>query len=208
LKHPPLVANKLVWATTVLAAGLWFVAFYLSWLNFWIKISVSAAALAAISLSLQSSGNNFKPRLKDIFEGIVSAALLWGIFWIGKQISLEAFPFAENQIGEIYSKGEGFNRWNVFFLLLLITGPSEEIYWRGFLQKNLMLRFGELKGWIIATAIYASVHIWSFNFMLIGAAAVAGAYWGLHYRIRNRLLPVIISHSLWSAFVFTLVPIP
>ncbi|MCK7471366.1 MAG: hypothetical protein MZU95_11775 [Desulfomicrobium escambiense] len=30
---------RLVWFTVILAFGLWFVTFYLDWLNFWIKIS-------------------------------------------------------------------------------------------------------------------------------------------------------------------------
>jgi len=61
---------------------------------------------------------------------------------------------------------------------------------------------------LIATAIYAGVHIWSLNFMLIGAAAVAGAFWGLLYLRWKSLAPVIISHAIWSAFVFAVVPVP
>jgi len=71
--------------------------------------------------------------------------------------------------------------WVIALLLFFITGPAEEIYWRGYLQKNLMVRFGRWQGWLLATVIYAAVHIWSFNFMLIGAAFVAGAFWGAMY---------------------------
>jgi hypothetical protein len=87
-------------------------------------------------------------------------------------------------------------------MLLLVTGPSEEIFWRGFLQRNLMVRYGNLRGWLLATIIYAGVHVWSFNIMLIGAAAVAGAFWGLLYLRWKNLAPVIISHAVWSAFFF------
>ena len=76
------------------------------------------------------------------------------------------------------------------------------------LQKRLMDRFGGLFGWLLATVCYAAVHIWSFNFMLIGAAAVAGAFWGAMYWRLSDLTPVIVSHSLWSAVIFTLLPIP
>ena len=71
-----------------------------------------------------------------------------------------------------------------------------------------MQRYGDLRGWVIATVLYAAVHISSFNFMLIGAAAVAGAFWGLMYLRWKRLAPVIASHSLWSAFIFAVVPVP
>ncbi len=204
----PDAAPAAVWATAALAAGLWFVAFYLSWSVFWIKIAASAALLAGLSLLLQPPGG--RPRIGpgDIGLGILLALALWGIFWAGKQVSTWVLPFAGSQIGAIYGKGEGFSRTAIFLLLLLITGPCEEIYWRGFLQRRLMAAHGGPKGWLMATAVYAGVHIWSFNFMLIGAAAVAGAFWGFFYWRLGRLAPVIVSHSLWSAFIFAVVPIP
>jgi membrane protease YdiL (CAAX protease family) len=205
----PAVKKRLLWSTVALAAGLWFVTFYLSWSNFWVKISVSASLLAILSLCLQPlSFDQLRFNWREIIKGLFSAATLYAIFWIGKTVSTLIFPFASQQIGAIYGKGDNVPLIVVFFLLLLVTGPSEEIFWRGFLQHNLMLRFGKWRGWLIATAIYSGVHIWSFNFMLIGAAAVAGAFWGLLYLYWKKLPPVIISHAVWSAFIFAVLPLP
>jgi membrane protease YdiL (CAAX protease family) len=96
--------------------------------------------------------------------------------------------------------------WLIALLLFFVTGPAEELYWRGYLQKNLMARFGRWQGWLLATVIYAAVHIWSFNFMLIGAAFVAGAFWGGMYLHLKNLAPVIISHSVWSMVIFAVFP--
>jgi hypothetical protein len=205
---PATVSFGTVWATAVLAAALWFVTFYLGFSIFWIKIGFSAALLAAFALWRDPPAARPRLDVAAVVQGVVSAVALWGIFWVGKQVSTLILPFAEGQIGAIYGKGEGFSPAVIFFLLLLVTGPCEEIYWRGFLQKHLMGRYGHLKGWLAASAVYALVHIWSFNFMLIGAAAVAGAFWGLCYWRWGRLTPVVISHSLWSAVVFSLAPIP
>jgi membrane protease YdiL (CAAX protease family) len=164
--------------------------------------------LAAIAIRRDPPAGRLRLDPRTLVLGIVSAAVLWGIFWFGKQISTLIFPFAEGQIGAIYGKGEGFSPTGIFFLLLIVTGPCEEIYWRGFLQKHLMARYGNWQGWLAASAVYAGVHIWSLNFMLIGAAAVAGTFWGLCYWRWGRLAPVIVSHSLWSAVVFSLAPIP
>ena len=205
----PQVTTKAVWSTVGLAAILWFVAFYLTWSNFWIKISCSAALLALTSSKLQPLERwqlTFDRRAW--IQGLVSAVALYGIFYLGKQVSTALFPFAAPQIGAIYGKGVNMPMPVVFALLLLVTGPCEEIYWRGFLQRQLMLRFGHWRGWLAATAIYAGVHIWSFNFMLIGAAAVAGAFWGLLYWRWQRLAPVIVSHAIWSAVIFAVAPIP
>ena len=88
-----------------------------------------------------------------------------------------------------------------------MTGPCEELYWRGYLQRQLMRRFGGWKGWIFGTFVYAGVHLWTLNVMLIGAAAVAGAFWGGMYWRLGHLTPVMISHSLWSGVIFALLPL-
>ena len=194
--------------TVILAVLFWFVTFYLTWASFWIKISFSAATLAILSFLLQPNRKeHIRIDFKAIALGLVSAAILYFIFWAGKSVSAMILPFSGGQIGGIYHKGAGTPMWVIAPLLFFVTGPCEELYWRGYLQKNLMMRFGQWQGWLLATAIYAAVHIWSFNFMLIGAAAVAGAFWGaMYWRLKN-LTPVIISHSVWSAVIFAVFPI-
>jgi len=193
--------------SVLLAVLFWFVTFYLTWASFWIKISFSAATLALLSLILQPSRKErIRIDARAVALGLASAAILYFIFWTGKAVSEVIFPFSGGQIGGIYDKGAGTPLWLIALLLFFVTGPSEELYWRGYLQKNLMMRYGQWQGWLLATAIYAAVHIWSFNFMLIGAAAVAGAFWGaMYWRLQN-LTPVIISHSVWSAVIFAVFP--
>ena len=193
--------------TVLLAAGLWFITFALGWTSFWIKISLSAALLATISIILRPPRReDFQFTGRAVFLGLLSAATLYFIFWTGKTISTVLFDFAGQQIGGIYHKGTGTPMLTIALLLFFVTGPSEEIFWRGYLQRSLMERFGRWPGWAFATAIYAGVHIWSFNFMLVGAAAVAGAFWGAMYARLGRLAPVIISHSVWSTVIFAVFP--
>ena len=194
--------------TIILANILWFVTFYLDAGVFWTKISISASLLAVISLFLKPMRRGqLRIDLKSVLIGLVSAVILYGIFWAGKEISSFLFPFAKQQIGGVYAKGEGARMGIVFLLLFFVTAPGEELYWRGFIQDRLMKRFGGGGGFLITVALYAGVHIWSFNFMLIGAAAVAGAFWGAMYWRLGNLVPVIISHSVWSAFIFAVVPL-
>lgn len=204
----PVLRTKIVWPTVILAFGLWFVTFYLEWLNFWIKISLSASLLAVLAVWAQTLRHN-KLRFdrSAIVQGLLTAVALYLVFWAGNIVSSWIFPFASHQVGAIYGKGEGFSTIVVFFLLLLVTGPCEEIYWRGFLQRTLMSRYGKTPGWLLTTAIYAGVHIWSLNFMLIGAAAVAGAFWGFLYMKYGRLDSLIICHSVWSACIFAVAPL-
>jgi len=194
-------------ATVCLACVLWFITFSVPVGNFWIKITFSASVLAILALWLKEA-NELKMMFtfKAIIIGLVSAIILYTIFWIGQTVSHMILSFSKNQINNIYALGEGTSKWRIVFLLFFITGPAEEIYWRGFLQKRLSNRLGGWQGWLIAAAIYAGVHVFSFNFMLVGAAGVAGLFWGwLYWRLDN-LAPIMISHAAWSACIFAIFP--
>ena len=202
-------AWKPVAATVVIAALLWWMTFYLQFGVFWFKIAFSAFVLAVLSFILQPARvMDFRINWRSIAIGLVSAGLLYLLFWAGKTLSTALLPFAGDQIGAIYDKGEGTPQWVIILLLFFITGPCEEIYWRGYLQRQLMVRFGGAGGWLLATLCYAGVHISSGNFMLTAAAGVAGAFWGIMYWRFKDLSPVIISHCIWSTFIFAVMPVP
>ena len=87
-------------------------------------------------------------------------------------------------------------------------GPAEEIFWRGYVQNALSKRWSPNVGFIVTTLVYALVHIWSFNFMLVMAALVVGAIWGLAYRLYpQKLGALIVSHAVWDVAVFVVFPI-
>jgi membrane protease YdiL (CAAX protease family) len=183
----------------------WAFTFGVAWGNFWVKIGISVIIICLYSLIWQKPQVRFS--LKNVVWGTLSAAVLYGIFFIGNGMAQLIIPGAGTQVGGIYDLGTGTDRALIFMLLCFITGPGEEIFWRGFLQDKLMQRFGDLRGFAAATLIYGSVHIFSMNLILIAAALIAGAFWGGLYLWRRDLGMVIVSHSLWSAFIFAVFPI-
>lgn len=203
--------KKLV-ISIIVAFLLWTIMFS-PWTNeyvhFWTTMSVSAVLL--IFLSFIFYGKEIRKSIwwswKDVGIGVLSAAVLWGIFWLGNYFSTLLFPFAEAQIGGIYNMKFGENYWIVGLLLLFVIGPAEEIFWRGYVQQRLNQKYSVILSTVVATAVYTLVHIASFNFMLIMAAMVCGAFWGLMYSWKKNLLPLIISHALWDVAVFILFPI-
>ncbi|MDZ7697395.1 MAG: type II CAAX endopeptidase family protein [Deltaproteobacteria bacterium] len=191
-----------------LAFGLWCWAFAVPAGNFWIKISISAATLATLSrLWERGKAPSLRLNLRTILLGLSAAGVLYIVFMIGRLTAIHLFGFADAQIGGIYAKGSGTPLWGIALLLFFVTGPSEEIFWRGYLQRGLQKRFGGTTGYLLATALYAAVHIPSLNFMLVGAAAVAGAFWGAFYWGSRNLTAAILSHSIWSTVIFTILPL-
>lgn len=178
-------------------------------ISFWTMMPLATGSLAAASLYLDRrrlrSVYRFKPW--HVFAGVLSAMLLYAIFWIGHAVSTWILPFAASQVNSIYTIRAEQNPWLIAGLLLFVIGPAEEIFWRGFIQRRLAEKYGIVAGLLLASAIYAMVHVWSFNLMLIAAAAVCGFFWGLLFALTGRLWPCIISHAIWDLVIFILLPI-
>lgn len=195
-----------------IAALLWFFMFspWTSGLgNFWVNMSIAATVLTVCALK-GGDGVHFERKniALQLMLGIAIAFALWGVFWVGDKLSRLMFEFARGQVDSVYGMKAGSSPVLIACLLLFVIGPAEEYFWRGYVQKTLSGICGPTGALTVTTIVYALVHIWSFNFMLVMAALVAGAFWGLIYRLRPSLLPaLIVSHAVWDALVFVILPI-
>jgi membrane protease YdiL (CAAX protease family) len=189
----------------LLAVLCWGFTFGWSGGNFWVKIGLSVLIVLSYSLIWQRPTVSF--RLRSILLGALSAAVLYGIFVLGNALAPYVVHGAPTQVGGIYGLGSGTDRLLIFLLLALVTGPGEEIFWRGFLQSRMAARWGNVAGYVATTFVYAAVHLFSGNLILTLAALIAGAYWGALYLWRRDLGLLIVSHSLWSAVIFAVAPI-
>lgn len=198
--------------TVVLATVLWTIMFS-PWtaphVNFWWMMTGSACTLSLCATIFSPDWwRKIRVTPTDIFLGIAIAVALWGVFWIGDKLSQIMFDFARPQVDTIYSMKDGESPWLLTALMLFLIGPAEEIFWRGYVQQTLSKRWTPNIGFIVTTLIYALVHAGSCNFMLTMAALVAGAAWGLLYRLYpQRFTAIILSHALWDVAVFIWFPI-
>ncbi|MGB4415738.1 MAG: type II CAAX endopeptidase family protein, partial [Paludibacter sp.] len=169
---------KKVIIPVIVAIVFWFVMFS-PWtkdhVNFWITMGFAGATLTLMSAFL---GENFKKQfsfsVKDLLIGLGSAVVLYVVFYLGDFFSSLLFDFAKEQVGNIYQLKEGENPLILSLLLVLLVGPAEEIFWRGYIQRTLGAKYGEWTALIVTILVYTLVHIWSFNFMLIMSAMVCG----------------------------------
>jgi len=151
--------------------------------------------------------DDFKSGIPNkVFFGLLSAVLLYAVFYVGNIASRMIFDFAAAGIESVYAFKEGAAPIRVWLLISLLIGPGEELFWRGFIQRRYMDRFGAWPGLVGATALYALVHVGSMNPMLILAAALCGLFWGLMFMWKRSLIMIIISHTVWDIAVFLLWP--
>lgn len=77
-----------------------------------------------------------KPLLQ-LLAGILIAVFLWGVFWVGDRLSSLIFDFARPEVDSIYSMKDGMHPSVIAALLLLLIGPAEEFFWRGYVQRTM-----------------------------------------------------------------------
>ena len=203
--------NSVVWLCCM-ATIFWFVLFS-PWtaphLNFWLVMAMATAVLAGWGLWLQ------RDRLREIYFfkpthaaiGLVSALILYAIFWVGNAVSTQLFHFAKPEIAGIYSTRVQASPLTIGVLLLFWVGPAEEIFWRGFVQERLYSRYGSTGGYLVASIVYAAIHIFGFNFMLFMASLICGLFWGGMYVRYRSVWPGLISHAVWDVMIFVVIPV-
>lgn len=203
--------KKLIF-TILLASVLWTVMFSpltAPHVNFWWMMTASAVTLSVLSTCFFPKWyKQLHWSTSNILLGVVIAVALWGVFWVGDKVAAWMFDFARPQVDTIYGMKEGESPWLLTALMLFLIGPAEEIFWRGYVQHELSHRWNANTGFIVTTLIYGLVHAGSCNFMLLMAALVAGAFWGLIYRLwPERFTAILLSHALWDCAVFIWWPI-
>ena len=180
--------------------------------DFWWWMSLNLIIMISLGLYIDKSYGKFisndfsKGILKKIFWGLVSAIILYAVFYLGNFLSRWMFNFAGEGIQNVYDFKGGATPYRIGILMLLIIGPGEELFWRGFLQRNLEIKLGSLQGYLLGVVIYTSVHLFTGNIMLIVAALVAGLFWGWMFMRFKSILLNIVSHIIWDISVFIIFP--
>ena len=195
----------------VLAVVLLAVTFIIQPFNFWLCIAITTLILGGLALLL--GGNTIEKRhldLEAVFWGIGAAVLLYLFFraanWL-LHLPLFSILSVDSYLMALYSLKETAPIYLIIPVLILITSPGEEIFWRGFVQRGLMQSFGQTKGWLFAASLYALVHVVSLNPLLVMAAFVSGLFWGWMYQKQRHIVSCITCHILWALAIFIVFPL-
>lgn len=199
-------------ADPVLAGGLAaaYAAFALTFRGprhrFWQRMTQTGLGLGALALAAEPKLRGTRPNRKDVALGLASAAALYGIFQVGDRLARRLMPAGGPEIEAIYDLRTLRSRLELATRLALIIGPAEELFWRGLVQKRMHDALGPLKGALLASAAYGGAHAVTGNLTLIGAATVAGTFWGLLSAVGMSPAALIVSHATWDITIFLIAP--
>jgi membrane protease YdiL (CAAX protease family) len=174
--------------------------------QFWNRMTLTGLTLGSLSLKADPELRETRIGPKDVALGLGSAGVLYVGFQVGDRLARLILPKGATEIASIYDLRTLGNKTGLAARLMTIIGPAEELFWRGFLQKNLQARFGKVPGYLLATAAYGGAHLVTGNFTLIGAATVAGAFWGGLAAAGVPMGALIVSHSAWDVWIFLIAP--
>lgn len=204
-----------LWLVTFLAVVLFVIMFIykqLGGFDFWYWMSSNLLILLTLAFVLDPANQSEIRRDlgknigQKILLGLLAAVLLFIVFYLGNILIRLIFERAGEGIQNVYSFKQEAEPWRIGLLMLLVIGPGEELFWRGYLQRRISLKYGATKGFILATALYTLVHVATGNAVLVLAALICGLFWGWLYLRFNSMIINVISHTVWDIGVFLLLP--
>jgi uncharacterized protein len=196
---------RLASLSLVLAAALWILVFLIRPFDFWTMLASATFILLIIAVLVSHEKLALHASVALILYGIVTAVLLYGLFYFGFEIT-KSNPIFSQGISQVYGLRSNEPRWLIAVLLIFPIGVGEELYWRGLIQRTFAEKKGSNAGLIIASLAYALVHLPTLNPPLILTALIGGLVWGSLYKFTNSLVPGIVSHVLWDLMIFVLLP--
>ena len=174
--------------------------------RFWHRMTMTGATLGTLALVEEPWLRRLRFTKSDVKAGLVSAAALYAIFRVGDVAARRVMPRGTEDIDDVYALRGEHSRVALALRLAAIIGPAEELFWRGFVRHRLVRIYGPGVGDASAIAAYGAVHLPTGNATLVGAATVAGAYWGALAAAGMSMPALIVSHVAWDVIIFLVAP--
>ncbi len=189
----------MVVAGLVVAGVAWAWLFGAGSTRFWTRAAVAGVVIGLYGAVAERHqlGHLLRPIALDVVLGVVAAAVLYGVFWVGDRLLARVLPALAGDVGRLYAV-RGAARPARMVGVLLLVGPCEELFWRGFVQNRA--------GVAVALVAYAAVHLWERKAVLVLAAVVGGAFWGALFAWRTTLVAPVVCHALWDLAVVVWFP--
>ncbi|WML43510.1 CPBP family intramembrane glutamic endopeptidase [Neobacillus sp. PS3-40] len=172
---------------------------------FWYLFSGSMLLLITFAM-FQEDVDDEAPFFTYISLGALTGLILYGAFWIVfKGIITFHLPF-DRGIHRLYRWFAPSLFWE-YLALMLVAAPGEEFFWRGFVQKKLLKYFKPMVSIIVGALLYASVQIYSGEFILVLTTFLCGLVWGALYYWKRSMPLVIVSHVIFDIMLFIFLPL-
>lgn len=150
------------------------------------------------------------PSIRDLLVVIGGWALIFAaVIVIGIVLTALEAPTAQNQTGQLV-EGDPSLIPPLILAMFLVVGPSEEILYRGVVQGRLRESLGPVPSIVLASAIFASVHVVALVGSLSGMAVTVAILFfpslvfGAVYEYTENLVVPILVHAIHNSVLLAL----
>lgn len=146
-----------------------------------------------------------------LLVAVVHLAVGHALFALGTLVLPELTATA----AEVYSRAGAVPLWLAILLGGVLTGPLEEIFWRGAVQPLTGPLVERRAPWLVrlpcgrllgTTFLYALFHVATGQVALVAAAALGGLVWGWLLDRTQSVGAVMIAHGAWTSLMLVLPP--
>lgn len=147
-----------------------------------------------------------KPRPKLVLLGFTTGFFMMAATYLLFPLFVMYLPFIKDDVAHLYA----LFREPPLMLVVLLLIPivfCEEMVWRGAVQSYIVRKSGPYNGVLLASFVYALVHIPLGSPALVLVAFCCGLAWGTLCFKSKSLVPSLITHLSWNLFVMVIFPI-
>lgn len=178
------------------------------WLNHvWFAVAIYHAIMLPISIWVLRDrlSTILKPGMKQLAAGLAITVPLYLASWGGFLLLTWLVPAAEQEAQRVFDWKDLVPWWMAApILLLAVTG--EELLWRGAITQGIASQWGRARGVIIGAMGFALAHAGMGSGLIVLAALLLGAFWGVLTLASRSLIPALVCHLLWDVAVLYFFP--
>ena len=170
---------------------------------------LSTGCMIAAAFAIGGIKTGTRLRYASLALGLVSAAVLYLVFYLGGAAvdSLHPFGITSTSESSIYSLiASPSNPLFVQVALLLFDSAGYEAFFRGVLQSRLQAKIGIAAAPAVAL-LDAGLHVFTLNPIWVGGTFITDVVWGLTFYYGKGTQASFTSHFVWDLAIFIVRPV-
>ncbi len=175
------------------------------WTNAGVAVLVLAASAGVLTNRL---GSLFELRWKSLGGAVLLGALMVAATHLSFGLATALIPGLEDTVVTLYRDIGRQSPGQIPSVgLIAVVVVAEEVLWRGLAVELFEPRFGRARTGVVVVLLYTIPQLIGGDWVLLAAAIGAGTIFSVQRLVTGNLLVPITTHAIWSACIFSLVPL-
>lgn len=175
----------------------------------WTNAGVAAVVLLASASILRGRlASLVELRWRSLFGAVLLGAAMVAATHLCFSVTTRLLPGLEHTVVTLYEEiGAQSPGPIVSVILIVVVVLAEEALWRGLAVELFIAPLGKARTGVIAVLLYAVPQLIGGDWVLLAAALGAGTIFTIQRLTSDNLLIPIATHAIWSACIFSLLPL-